>query len=131
MSLLKYTSDEMYSSTELIRRSKMIFDKISDKAISKAVILRDGKPSFIMLDFFEYERLSKEYLSMKENQTKSNKPSEVNLKSKEIIKENKQSEELKEDDLQKALDEIDNLNLRDIKKDKNIENKEVLKDFWE
>jgi len=41
MDLLQYRSNEMFSSTELIRKSKMVFDKISKKEIEKAVILRE------------------------------------------------------------------------------------------
>lgn len=65
MSLLQYTSSEMYSSTELIRKSKTIYDKLNNKEIEKAIILRDGKPSFMLLDFETYERIMNEYLEMK------------------------------------------------------------------
>ena len=65
MGLLQYTSDEMYSSTDLIRKSKKIYDKISNKEIEKAIILRDGKPSFMLLDFETYEKIMNEYLEMK------------------------------------------------------------------
>lgn len=61
MNYLRYSSDEMFSSTELIRKSKIIFDKLNKREIEKAVILRDGKPSFMLLDFATYERLMKEY----------------------------------------------------------------------
>ena len=66
MNLLNYTSKEMFSSTELIRKSKTIFDKINKKEIEKAIILRDGKPSFMLLDFETYEALMSEYISLKE-----------------------------------------------------------------
>lgn len=70
MDYLKYSSDEMFSSTELIRKSKMIFEKVSSKKIDKAVILRDGKPSFIMLDFKLYEKLMKQYMKLEAKNTK-------------------------------------------------------------
>jgi hypothetical protein len=47
----------MYSSTQLIRHSKSIFNKIIDNKIDKAIIFRDGKPSFILLDFEKYEKI--------------------------------------------------------------------------
>ena len=53
MSLLQYTSDEMFSATDLVRKNKSIFDKLQKKEIEKAIILRDGKPSIMMLDFSE------------------------------------------------------------------------------
>ena len=65
MSLLQYTSDEMFSATDLVRKNKSIFDKLQKKEIEKAIILRDGKPSIMMLDFSEYEKLMKDYLSLK------------------------------------------------------------------
>jgi len=60
MGLLSYKSDEMYSSTELIRKSKMIFDKVLDKRIDKAIILRDGKPTFLLMEFKKYEKIMAE-----------------------------------------------------------------------
>ena len=65
MGLLLYKSDEMYSSTELIRKSKMIFDKVLDKEIDKAIILRDGKPSFLLMEFKKYEKIMAEYEELK------------------------------------------------------------------
>ena len=38
MNLLQYKSNEMISSTELIRKSKNIFNKLQNKDIEKAVI---------------------------------------------------------------------------------------------
>jgi len=79
MSNLLYSSNEMYSSTELIRKSKLIFDKIISNEISKAIILRDGKPSFMLLDFNKYEKIMSEYDKLKAKETrkkntKTNKP---------------------------------------------------------
>lgn len=79
MGLLLYKSDEMYSSTELIRKSKMIFDKVLDKEIDKAIILRDGKPCFLLMEFKKYEKIMAEYEELKayvsslENGTKTPK----------------------------------------------------------
>lgn len=66
MGYLLYSSNEMFSSTNLIRQSKQIFDKLTAKDIEKAVILRDGKPSFIMLDFDYYEKIMADYNDLKE-----------------------------------------------------------------
>lgn len=65
MSLLTYKSNEMFSATDLIRKSKTIFDKIVDKKIEKAIILRDGKPSFLLMDFAKYEKIMSEYEKLK------------------------------------------------------------------
>jgi hypothetical protein len=68
MDHLLYSSNEMYSSTELIRQSKKIFNKILDNEIDKAIILRDGKPTFMLLDFEKYEKIMAEYSSLKAKQ---------------------------------------------------------------
>ncbi|PIF03661.1 MAG: hypothetical protein CSA86_05075 [Arcobacter sp.] len=65
MGLLLYKSDEMYSSTELIRKSKMIFDKVLNNKIEKAIILRDGKPCFLLMEFKKYEKIMGEYEELK------------------------------------------------------------------
>lgn len=41
MNHLQYKSNEMYSSTDLIRKSKSIFDKLNKKEIEKAIIFWD------------------------------------------------------------------------------------------
>jgi len=71
MGYLLYSSNEMFSSTNLIRQSKQIFDKLTAKDIEKAVILRDGKPSFIMLDFDYYEKIMADYNDLKEKSLNS------------------------------------------------------------
>jgi len=65
MGLLLYKSDEMYSSTELIRKSKMIFNKVLDNEIDKAIILRDGKPCFLLMEFKKYEKIMADYEELK------------------------------------------------------------------
>lgn len=125
MNLLQYTSSEMFSSTELIRKSKKVFDSLNNKDIEKAIILRDGKPSFMLLDFETYEKIMNEYIQLKEQSVKSKK--EVQKKKDPSTEEKKSIEEINEDDLQSALKEIEKLGL-----DENIdEKKEVqLEDFW-
>ncbi len=65
MGLLLYKSNEMFSSTELIRKSKTIFNKIIDNEIDKAIIMRDGKPGFLLMDFKKYEEIMGEFEELK------------------------------------------------------------------
>ncbi|MEA3553678.1 MAG: hypothetical protein U9R39_04635, partial [Campylobacterota bacterium] len=79
MGLLLYKSNEMFSSTELIRKSKTIFNKIIDEEIEKAIIMRDGKPGFLLMDFAKYEEIMAEFEELKANsisQQKVDKPIE-------------------------------------------------------
>ncbi len=160
MNPLLYSSNEMFSSTELIRKSKMIFDKLLKSEIEKAIILRDGKPGFMLLDFEKYEELMKEYLELKENASKPVQKEEVITQKEpevvipvqkedpivqepEEIIENKKEEpeevgfsmnasaeeqfehiedDISEDDLKKALEDIESLSFDDDKtKDKKEE----------
>ena len=139
MNPLQYTSKEMYSSTELIRKNKMIFDKLSKNEIDKAVILRDGKPSFMLLEFSKYEEIMSEYLSLKElvhnKKEKTNKKEKVyeyenNIK---IIESIPSKEEIEEKELKKALKDIENMEIEalDNSNSQKKEEKESLKEFWE
>ncbi|CAM3488287.1 hypothetical protein [Arcobacter aquimarinus] len=127
MGLLQYTSDEMYSSTELVRKSKNIFDKVNKKEIEKAIILRDGKPGIILLDFNEYEKIMKDYLELK-NKIKSNQKDELEIK--ENIKISKTD---KDEDFNNALQEIEKLDFNFDTQLKNDlkEKEEPLKEFWD
>lgn len=137
MSLLQYTSKEMFSSTELIRKSKKVFDKVHNEEIEKAVILRDGKPSFILLDFDKYEDLVNRYLELKEGINKQKSPIK-NTEKKEIPKPNthndkieeKETSEINSDELQEALAQIEKLELN-IEPKQTINKKEGLKEFWD
>ncbi|WP_417325849.1 hypothetical protein [Halarcobacter sp.] len=153
MNLLQYRSDEMVSSTELIRKSKNIFNKLQKKEIEKAVILRDGKPQFMLLDFDTYEELMSEYLSLKqllengETKVKKKKAEKVEIEEEFIeITETYKDEEIKKDELEEALAQIEKLGLeekssesKEKKDDLDIEidikeinkEKQPLKDFWE
>lgn len=139
MNPLQYTSKEMFSSTELIRKNKMIFDKLSKNEIDKAIILRDGKPSFMLLEFSKYEELMNEYINLKNSiqnkkeETSKNKKVyeyEDNIK---IIESQPISKELDDEDLANALKEIENLNIEEFKNEpaQTKEEKEPLKEFWE
>lgn len=129
MGKIYYSSDEMFSSTDLIRKSKPIFDLVASKSIEKAVILRDGKPSFILLDFFEYEKLMKDYISLKEENSKKN----TLFTNKFIANDNVQPEkkvdesEIVEEVYESSYDEIQNLEV-DYEDKKT---KAPLKEFWD
>ncbi len=134
MSLLQYTSKEMFSSTELVRKNKSIFDKLNKKEIEKAVILRDGKPSIMLLDFEEYERIIADYISLKEKS-----PSTQNISTqKKIVEEPKIEQIIKkpieksqvDDEFKIALEEIEKLDFNSNQKE--IKDKvEPLKEFWD
>lgn len=144
MNYLQYKSSEMFSSTQLIRKSKTIFNKIESKEIEKAVILRDGKPSFIMLDFEIYEVLMNEYLKLKNEECniikEINKLDETNQESEniDIIDKNKDTSDNrnkenqvmnkqdKKSELLDKLDKIDGIIINDTD-----EKPENLKEFWE
>jgi hypothetical protein len=126
MSLLQYTSKEMFSSTELVRKSKNIFDKLNKKEIEKAIILRDGKPGIILLDFNEYERIISEYINLKDKNKNHSLTEKVETKKEEII-EKKESEK---DDYKSTIDELEKLEFElDYKSNK--EKEEPLKEFWD
>lgn len=143
MSLLQYTSKEMFSSTELVRKSKNIFDKLNRKEIEKAIILRDGKPNTILLDFEEYEKIMTDYLKLKgkdiveipsiESEKNETVKSDKNISKKENIEDTKISSNTKieDEDFQAALNKIDDLEFftdnNELKKDKD----ETLKEFWD
>ncbi|WP_323588456.1 hypothetical protein [Aliarcobacter butzleri] len=143
MSLLQYTSKEMFSSTELVRKSKNIFDKLNRKEIEKAIILRDGKPNTILLDFEEYEKIMTDYLKLKgkdvgeissiESEKNETVKSDKNISKKENIEDKKISSNTKieDEDFQSALNKIDDLEFftdnSELKKDKD----ETLKEFWD
>ena len=134
MALLQYTSNEMYSSTDLVRKSKYIFDKLNKNEIEKAIILRDGKPGIILMDFSYYEKIMSEYLLLKENK-KTN--SANNSKSKEVIPENNNyqniddKEEIGSKELQSTLDQIDNSDFNFDSSKANEDKIEPLKEFWD
>ena len=131
MGLLQYTSNEMFSSTELVRKSKNIFDKLNKNVIEKAIILRDGKPGIILLDFNIYEQIMAEYLSLKnENSDYSTPKIKVDKSENKVIPNNlnkidelpinKQSKEDNVEELEFSFD-------TDLAKDK----AEPLKEFWD
>ncbi len=118
MTPLQYRSEEMFSSTELIRKSKKVFDKLQKKEIEKAVILRDGKPSFLILDFSSYEDLMSEYLSLKDllENTSDKISNNISLNESKKVKSNNFDED---DELKNALAKIDELDLAELTKDLN------------
>lgn len=124
MGLLQYTSNEMFSSTELVRKSKNIFDKLNRNEIEKAIVLRDGKPGIILLDFNHYEQIMNEYLSLK-NQIPSNKKE---IKAEKV--ETKKEIEIEKEEVKASFPDDENNEFSfdtDLTKDK----PEPLKEFWD
>ncbi|HKM19586.1 MAG TPA: hypothetical protein VJY14_05930 [Aliarcobacter sp.] len=132
MSLLQYTSNEMFSATDLVRKNKSIFDKLQKKEIEKAIILRDGKPSIMMLDFSEYEKLMKDYLNLKAGNS-------TNINTKTIIEKVFEEEIIKSDskisqeDYEAAMKDIEQISFSSDFSIKDEEQKvpQALKEFWE
>ena len=132
MGLLQYTSNEMFSSTELVRKSKNIFDKLNKNEIEKAIVLRDGKPGIILLDFNYYEQIMAEYLSLKADNTNINiQKNKVPKVEKNFIDKDIQkiSDEIKEvvNSTSRDKEELEFSFDTDLAKDKI----EPLKEFWD
>ena len=133
MSLLQYTSDEMFSATDLVRKNKSIFDKLQKKEIEKAIILRDGKPSIMMLDFSEYEKLMKDYLNLKAGNSTNINTKTINetvIEGQRIKSDSKISQE----DYEAAMKEIEQISFSSdfsIKEDDEQKTPQALKEFWE
>jgi hypothetical protein len=140
-SLIQYKSNEMIPSTQLIRKSKQVFDSIQNDEIEKAVILRDGKPSFLLMDFEKYEELVNFFLSknlsidkelamledieLEELEKEEKQISKIEI-NEDIDKEINKENELKKSALLEKLDSIEGI----INNDR-TELQENLKDFWE
>ena len=140
-SLLQYKSNEMIPSTQLIRKSKQVFDAIQYNEVDKAVILRDGKPSFLLMDFGKYEELINFFISNKLSVDKELAMLEtINIKETERIEEKidtstvdkEINEEINIEHQSKKsalLDKLDNIE-GIINNDKTVI-QDNLKDFWE
>ena len=132
MSLLQYTSDEMFSATDLVRKNKSIFDKLQKKEIEKAIILRDGKPSIMMLDFSEYEKLMKDYLSLKAGNSTNINTKTIN---ETVVEEKtiKSDSKISQEDYEAAMKEIEQISFSSDFSIKDDEQKtpQALKEFWE
>lgn len=133
MSLLQYTSDEMFSATDLVRKNKSIFDKLQKKEIEKAIILRDGKPSIMMLDFSEYEKLMKDYLNLKAGNSTNINTKTINEK---VVEEKtiKSDSKISQEDYEAAMKEIELISFSSdfsIKEDDEQKTSQALKEFWE
>ena len=133
MSLLQYTSDEMFSATDLVRKNKSIFDKLQKKEIEKAIILRDGKPSIMMLDFSVYEKLMKDYLNLKAGNSTNINTKTIN----ETVIEGqtiKSDSKISQEDYEAAMKEIEQISFSSdfsIKEDDEQKAPQALKEFWE
>lgn len=133
MSLLQYTSDEMFSATDLVRKNKSIFDKLQKKEIEKAIILRDGKPSIMMLDFSEYEKLMKDYLNLKAGNSTNINTKTIN---ETVVEEKtiKSDSKISQEDYEAAMKEIEKISFSSdfsIKEDVEQKTPQALKEFWE
>lgn len=133
MSLLQYTSDEMFSATDLVRKNKSIFDKLQKKEIEKAIILRDGKPSIMMLDFSEYEKLMKDYLNLKAGNSTNINTKTIN---ETVVEEKiiKSDSKISQEDYEAAMKEIEQISFSSdfsIKEDDEQKTPQALKEFWE
>ena len=133
MSLLQYTSDEMFSATDLVRKNKSIFDKLQKKEIEKAIILRDGKPSIMMLDFSEYEKLMKDYLNLKAGNSTNINTKTIN---ETVVEEKtiKSDSKISQEDYEAAMKEIEQISFSSdfsIKEDDEQKIPQALKEFWE
>lgn len=132
MGLLQYTSNEMFSSTELVRKSKNIFDKLNKNEIEKAIVLRDGKPGIILLDFNYYEQIMAEYLSLKGENLEPNIQKEKASKVEKKVIE-KTSEKI-DDEIKKVVESIsENKDEFEFSFDTDLaeQKDEPLKEFWD
>lgn len=122
MDLLLYSSKEMFSSSKLDEGGVEILDKISNKEIDKAVILKDAKPSHLILDFEVYESLMKDYTNLKkamgdESVTITSSSNEDVVQKRVERVETQSDEELNQKELEKALKEIESLDLSVVKRE--------------
>lgn len=124
MGLLQYTSNEMFSSTELVRKSKNIFDKLNKNDIEKAIVLRDGKPAVILLDFTYYEEIMKDYLQLKEQCQKSNESIKKEVQKLEV------KETIKEENIEKSFQKPKEEDFS-FDSDLSTNKAEPLKEFWD
>lgn len=91
----------------------MIFDKVLDQEIEKAIILRDGKPSFLLMEFEKYENIMaefeelKEYVESLENGSVKKVKDKSKNKKKDKNLESKQKETLKKEIQQKIEQPIE------------------------
>ena len=142
MEYLLYSSNEMFSSTQLVRQSKKIFDKLVSNEISKAVILRDGKPNFMLLDFNKYETIMKEFEELKKSSIHKN--TNINTSSNAINKEKEEKtkiivedEVLSDEDkkLKETLKQLEKLELdvdlsEELKEEISTKSSGEIKEFW-
>ena len=142
MEYLLYSSNEMFSSTQLVRQSKKIFDKLVSNEISKAIILRDGKPNFMLLDFNKYETIMKEFEELKKSSIHKN--TNINTSSNTINKEKEEKtkiivedEVLSDEDkkLKETLKQLEKLELdvdlsEELKEEISTKSSGEIKEFW-
>ncbi|MEA3316301.1 MAG: hypothetical protein U9Q30_10615, partial [Campylobacterota bacterium] len=99
MGLLLYKSDEIFSQKELEENNQLIFKKITDNEIDKAVILNDSEVKFLVMEFSKYENIMKEYEELKKRCSTDIKEKEVDIEDEIIIPQ-------KQEDLDIIIDDI-------------------------
>ena len=108
-----------------------VCNKLNKNEIEKAIILRDGKPNIILLDFNEYERIIGEYLELKENAGMPIIKKEDKEIQKKVPIKIETEEKIDKLEYQNALKEIEKLDFsfdsEKVKEEKN----EQLKEFWD
>ena len=92
--------------------------------IEKAIVLRDGKPAVILLDFAYYEEIMKDYLLLKEQKDKPREYIKKEISQKEI------RENIKEEYVEKSFPQEKN-NEFSFDSDLSTEKPEPLKEFWD
>ncbi len=63
-SCVAFKTNELVSSTQLVKNFKFNMDNIVSKAVDKIAILRNNKPEAVVISIDEYEKLVKNYEMM-------------------------------------------------------------------
>jgi len=105
MGLLLYKSDEMFSQEELEKNSKVIFQKITDNEIDKAIILNDSKAKFLVMDFQKYEDIMAEYEILRDRYNAEYTEKTIEVKN-DIEEQSEQIIPEKQEDLDIMIDDI-------------------------
>lgn len=59
--MIKYSEDEIYTATQVVRHFSSILTKISKHKEQKLVIVKNNKFEAVLLNIQEYEKLQKAY----------------------------------------------------------------------
>jgi len=131
MDYLKYDLDEIFTIDDFKNQTDEVFHKLVSKQIDKAMILKDSKSKFVMLHLSDYENLIKnidtrqksknDKTNIQENNISSNKTTNLQTVKENVSKfeelkssvsdDSKADDEIGEDELQKALEAIEKINI--------------------